>query len=384
MNKGVRIASTLGAVALGVVLINFLTRTGNQAKGPLEDFFDAAGSAITEAEYILMKEKAKRHKTLEWFAPFKNTESLKTPNHMLLGAFDNQSKNDFQSVVRLENIVETHFPIIHIYSAWGSKKEQRFPVTRIKAIQELGSVPLITWEPWLTDFDQEEHPEIKDRDVRDKNGMADIAKGVYDFYLDNWIADLKELENPIFLRWAHEMNDPYRYAWGPQNNDVSDFVAAYQHVYDYFKKAGVTNVIWVWSPHIAYGYFDEYYPGDEYVDWVGVGTLNYGTVAKWSNWWSFDEIFGRHYNALEKFNKPIMISEFGSLAVGGDRAEWYKEAICNMPVKYPEVKSILFFHFNKDNTLTYQTLDWYFKNDTAITQSIISCIDNWPDSLFVK
>jgi hypothetical protein len=384
MNKGVRIASTFGAIALGVVLINFLTRIGNKSKGPIEDFFDKAGSVISEAEYILMKEKAKRHKTLEWFAPYRTTQALRDPQHMLLGAFDNQSRNDFQTVVQLENMMQTNFPVIHIYSAWGSKGEQEFPAAQVRTIQELGSVPLITWEPWLTDFDQEEHSHLRDREKRDKNGLADIVTGNYDFYLDKWIEEVKELESPILLRWAHEMNDPYRYAWGPQNNEASDFVVAWRYVHDYFKKAAVKNVVWVWSPHIAYGYFKEYYPGDDYVDWVGVGTLNYGTVAKWSNWWSFEEIFGRHYPDLENFGKPIMISEFGSLAVGGDRTEWYKQAICDMPIKYPKVKSILFFHFNNDNTLTYQTLDWHFKNDSSIVGNIVDCINQWPDSLFVK
>jgi beta-mannanase len=254
----------------------------------------------------------------------------------------------------------------------------------MKAILELGSIPMITWEPWLIDFDKTKHDQLRDVEVRDKGGLKDIASGVYDFYLETWVNDLKLFGKPLFIRWGHEMNDPYRYSWGPQNNAPEDFIAAWKHVVDYFRANGVNDVIWVWSPHIAYGLFDEYYPGDDYVDWVGVGTLNYGTVAIWSQWWTFDEIFGNHYAAIDKFKKPIMATEFGSLAVGGDRALWYQDALCKMPEKYPSLKSVLFFHFGNDNTLTNKSLDWYISSDTLITNSIVKCFNSWPGSVLVK
>ena len=76
-------------------------------------------------------------------------------------------------------------------------------------------------------------------------------------------------------------------------------------------------------------------PGDDYVDWVATGALNYGTVAYWSQWWSFDEIFGKHYDFLLGLGKPIMIAEFGTLAVGGEQAEWYRSALTGLNQRYP-------------------------------------------------
>ena len=173
------------------------------------------------------------------------------------------------------------------------------------------------------------------------------------------------------------MNDPYRYSWGPQNNSAEDFILAWRHVVDYFKNAGANNVIWIWSPHPAYGYYTEYYPGDDYVDWVGVGTLNYGEAAIWSKWWNFDEIYGNFYKELAAFNKPIMLTEFGSLEVGGDRAKWYVDALCNLKDNYPATKSVVFFHFNNDITLTNKSLNWYFIDDSLTVESIRFCVDGW-------
>jgi beta-mannanase len=181
------------------------------------------------------------------------------------------------------------------------------------------------------------------------------------------------------MRVGHEMNDPYRYPWGPQNNTAKDFKAAWRHIFNVFKAVGAKNVIWVWSPHIAYGYFDAYYPGNDFVDWVGISVLNYGTVASWSKWWTFEEIFGSHYKELAKFNKPIMISEFGSLNVGGDRSKWFGDALSGLPEKYPLVKAIVFFHYSYDKTTTQQPLNWYIKDDTASVRSIIRGFRSWPD-----
>jgi beta-mannanase len=181
------------------------------------------------------------------------------------------------------------------------------------------------------------------------------------------------------LRFAHEMNDPYRYPWGPQNNSKEEHIAAWCHVRDRFERAGAHNVIWTWSPHVAYQYWETYYPGSAYVDWVATGVLNFGDVGQqWSKWWSFHEIFGKKYELLASFDKPIMIAEFASLAVGVDRAAWYHDALTNLPQKYPAVRAILFFHATNDRTVTYQALDWRVAGDGALTRTIHDAIQTWP------
>jgi beta-mannanase len=242
---------------------------------------------------------------------------------------------------------------------------------------EMGSTPLITWEPWLTDFDREKHPGLKVITKRDARGMTDVADGAYDFYLKTWVEEVKKIDGQVMIRFGHEMNDPYRYPWGPQNNSAKAFIAAWKHVHNYFKANGVTNVIWIWSPHPAYGWFDAYYPGNAFVDYVGVGTLNYGTVASWSQWWSFDDIFGKYYPALAKFKKPIMLTELGCLNVGGKRDAWFAQALHDLPKRYPAVKSVIFFHFSEDKTTTRQALNWYIKDDQATTSAIVKEINGW-------
>jgi hypothetical protein len=65
-----------------------------------------------------------------------------------------------------------------------------------------------------------------------------------------------------------------------------------------------------------------------------------------------------------------MIAELGSLAVGGDRAAWYRDAIESIPRDYPAVRAVLFFHARDDQTVTYQKVDWTIAGDSVVAGSV--------------
>lgn len=72
-----------------------------------------------------------------------------------------------------------------------------------------------------------------------------------------------------------------------------------------------------------------------------------------------------------------MIAEFGSLAVGGDRADWYRSALTDLPARYPAVKAVLFFHTRRDQTVTYQALDWSITGDADPSRAVADAIALW-------
>ncbi|MCW3124112.1 MAG: hypothetical protein JWQ38_3604 [Flavipsychrobacter sp.] len=373
-----RILSTLTAITISSLIVYGLAHAGRSTKGPIENAISYTGDVVKNIEQKLIVEnrEEKRETKLLWLKPYaENKKLLEHPKRILLGAFDNEARDGYESIVSLEDSLKTTFPLIHIYAAWGGKTEEKFPADHVNNIIQLGSIPVITWEPWLSDFNAEEYP-VAGKEDRNKDGMKDVAAGLYDPYLKQWATSARKVGKPFFLRFGHEMNDGYRYPWGPQNNAPEAYVAAWQHVHDVFQKQGAKNVIWIWSPHPAYE-FKEFYPGDAYVDYIGVGVLNYGNVAAWSKWWTFKEIFGKCYDSLVQYKKPIMITEFGSLAVRGNRVKWYADALQSLPKQYPLVKSVVFFHFSKDNTTTQQTLNWYIKDDPAITGAIVNEISKW-------
>jgi hypothetical protein len=118
------------------------------------------------------------------------------------------------------------------------------------------------------------------------------------------------------------------------------------------------NVAMVWAPNDVPKYsMDQFYPGDDYVDWVGIDMYNepyiYGDPAssmmQMSPVEKLDEVYSKYAD-----RKPIMISETAvSHTTNGDGKSHTDWAILNMsrlyevmPKKYPRLKSITWFNVN--------------------------------------
>jgi hypothetical protein len=365
---------------MSVGLVLALVLLGTATAGPIGAVLEAVGSTVSQLESraVHRLRGPGRLREMEFIAPLRaSADSLRQPQQFLIGTYDAELPGSLDGVLRVEKAIGGPLPLIQVYTAWGDRADQRFPARILQAIRDIGSIPVITWEPWLTDFENRLHPHLPLRDDRDRGGLAAVAAGSYDFYIDAWAREAARFGTPLMVRFAHEMNDPYRYPWGPQNNAPNDYIAAWQRVVDRFRAAGAHNVVWVWSPHVAYEGYEWFYPGDGYVDWTATGVLNYGTVAQWSQWWTFDEIFAKHYEQLAAFGKPIMIAEFGTLTVGGPRAEWFEQALLRMPERFPALRALLFFHVPSDQTITYQALDWSFVEDSASVRAIRSAVAGW-------
>lgn len=383
MKNGRRFIVVLAVLLAAILLVYVLSSISSSATGPINTLVESTKNWVEglEKKYILNKKENARSKSLEWFSEIKTDKSkIVNSKYILFGASDNTDPESYESIIALEDSLELHFPIIHIYKAWGEKQEHMFPETEVNTISNLGSVPMITWEPWLSAFSTGNYPGIEsDIAKRDKGSLAAIAAGEYDKYIIKWATECKNFNLPVLLRFAHEMNDPYHYQCGPQNNEAYDFIAAWKHVHNVFVNAGATNVIWLWNPHLSYS-FDEFYPGDEYVDIISFGVLNFGTSVSWSQWWTFEELLSNSYEKLKLHNKPMMISEFGSLVVGGDRSEWFKDAFAMIPEKYSQIRSIVFFHYSNEKS-TDKSLNWQFADDKKVLLTIKASISSWDNAI---
>jgi len=341
-------------LGFGVIVTDLYGRVAEGWSGVSQVVSDAQGRALKSVR------RTSRSQYLEPLQPIlRSTEALRNPSRRLFGAYDGGFPASFSGFEKLEEGLGYRFPIISFYAAWGDKPEQRFPARMLETIDRMGSVGMVTWEPWVVDFDSTRRSHLRPGAQREYAALASIARGDYDFYLVPWATAAARFGKPMFLRFAHEMNDPYRYPWGPQNgNRPEDFIAAWKHVHRIFRKMGATNVLWVWSPHISMPWFEYYYPGPEWVDWVGTGILNYGEVASWSRWWSFHQILEKAYPALLELEKPLMVCEFGTLGSGGDILEWYRQAFYHVDHTYGRLKAIVFFNQAHDTTMSTSPLDW--------------------------
>lgn len=302
---------------------------------------------------------ARRDRLKELYPLLGELAQLRNPQAMLWGAFDGGFPQSMEGFANLEQQLGTTFPLVSLYQSWGDLPEHQFPTSMMETISEIGSIPIVTWEPWVTTFDRDVRTNLAPIERREFGSLAAIARGDYDFHIVRWAEEAAAYKKPFFLRFAHEMNDPYRYPWGPQNgNRAEDFIAAWKHVHVLFEKKGASNALWVWSPHLSMPWLEYYYPGADVVDWIGFGALNYGTVASWSRWWALDDILSRPYPGLASFKKPMMITEFGTLAAGGDPKSWLSAARAAVEGHYPAIRSIVIFNQTHDDTLGGGALNW--------------------------
>lgn len=205
------------------------------------------------------------------------------------------------------------------------------------------------------------------------NSLDNVDYGVIRQSLDNLAAHNK----PMFIRFANEMNvsslgdDPDRYI------EVFRNVANMIHEYP--------NFAVVWSPNDMGALdrpFEYFYPGDEYVDWIGVSSYmkkyfqgRTDTLDKEAIYFMTGD-YAWSTNALKpivKFmqdygiNKPIMISEGGVATEtqhdsADELAVWasprFRNMYYNLIMKYPQVKLINYF-----NTYRYEAEKFYVRDN---------------------
>jgi len=277
-----------------------------------------------------------------------------------------------QEINRFADMIGRHLAILNLYLAWGDNS--LFPSKELTSYVANGQTPMISWKPVLWDS-------VNKRDIP-TIGLQDIIEGRWDNYLERWAEDARAFGHPLFLRLAWEMNgDSFRHC-GPNNfgpngdnkwNEVDDlyryygdpkrpdgperYIDAWRHVRDLFERAGARNIVWVWAPGFenwpneTWNTSESYYPGDEYVDWVGVTLCNHGYVDGRPQWRSFDALFSKTEVSrvyTEHTSKPFMLAEWTcsqaeSSQTSGDKARWITEAFRDIKSKCTGVKAVLWF-----------------------------------------
>jgi hypothetical protein len=177
---------------------------------------------------------------------------------------------------------------------------------------------------------------------------APIIDGTDDALIGRAADNLKALNAPVLLRWAWEMNGDW-FDWdGPHNgNNPALFVKAWRHVHDIFLAHGADNVAWVWGPNAgsapeaAWNDMDNYYPGDDDVDWVAVsGYYSNGLQTPQA---LFGDIVHRYGS-----RKPIMIAETGMVERGGTVKADFIRVLRQWVVANPSVGSVVWFDTDDD------------------------------------
>jgi len=163
--------------------------------------------------------------------------------------------------------------------------------------------------------------------------------------LGQWIKNSKK---DVYLRIGYEFDNP------DNDYDPQEYIHAYRYIVDKLREMDIPNVHFVWHT-IAWKDKDwpaydplKWYPGDQYVDWVGISFFDpqrdkeRDTAAK----------------LARKINKPLMIAESSPFNQYTDeeKLQWIKKLFDY--IKSNDVKFLSYINVNWDGLPLFKDQKW--------------------------
>jgi len=189
-----------------------------------------------------------------------------------------------------------------------------FPTATATWIRDYGAVPYIRLMLRSAIWDVTEPDPVYSLD--------EILAGTFDDDLTAWGEAAAAFGTPLIVEWGTDMNGDW-YHWngvwnGGSTSGTANFVSAYRHIVGLIEAAGADNITWVFHVHWedypteAWNEFENYYPGDDVVDWLGVSA--FGPETPLDDYW--DDFVDELDAAIPRLTtlapgKPIIVSEFG-------------------------------------------------------------------------
>ena len=269
-------------------------------------------------------------------------------------------------LAQIENMLDYNFPVALMYNNFSLP----FKTAYMNNAKESGKV--VEYTLYTTDIS----------DGMEKDITLDILGGKYDAYLDSLAQNFNEYDHPVLFRLNNEMNGEWvLYSSHLVGKDTDLFIECWKYIYDKFEAHGVDNLIWVWNPNeksfpgFSYNNYLCYYPGNKYVDIVGLTSYNTGNYYSGETWRSFSEAYDHfYYDYIERFTHPMMITEFSCASAGGDKASWHEDML-NTIENYDRIKiAVLWNGQDYDMTKGEKTVSRNYRID--LEEPVINTIRN--------
>jgi Glycosyl hydrolase family 26 len=199
--------------------------------------------------------------------------------------------------------------------------------------------------------------------------LTDILSGTNNSAITNAALAMAAFQGPILLRWAWEMNllgtnsKQWAYLGYPTNGSnpssaqvaaaQTNFVVAWRQIRKIFDANGAANVIWMWNPgagndsapgQSAGGYTDGFYPGDTFVDWIGIDAYNRQNDT-FADTYTVDPSYG--YTNMAAHAKPLLIGETGAYFTNeAHQITFFDAAAGSLQTNFPQLLGFMYFDAN--------------------------------------
>lgn len=217
----------------------------------------------------------------------------------------------------------------------------KFPAETAQWIRQKGSVPYIR-------FMLPCNPQEKSQ--KSFFILDTILKGTLDDDVRRWARGAKDFGTPLIAEFGTEVNGewcPWNGRWngGAEVRSYGDplfpngperFRDAYRHLIAVMRQEQAFNITWVFHvnyndcPAESWNRFENYYPGDDCIDMIGVSI--YGAQSPLGDEWpEFTGLFDALYPRIIALapQKPILITEFGVTRDNprGSQSQWAQRAL---------------------------------------------------------
>jgi Glycosyl hydrolase family 26 len=215
-------------------------------------------------------------------------------------------------VMRYEQAVGKKTAWIYFSNNWFEGRS--FPTETCRWIRELGKVPYIRLM-LRSDVDQKHSEKTF--------ALRKVIAGDFDEDLRRWARAAKYFRTPVLMEWGTEPNGRW-FSWngewnGGPGRGAERYIAAYRHIVDVMREEGAGNLQWVWhvnwddDPAAKWNRFENYFPGNNYCEWLALSIYGPTTPSARDGAESFASKMREAYSRLTKLapEKPIIVAEFG-------------------------------------------------------------------------
>lgn len=217
---------------------------------------------------------------------------------------------------------------VYFWNNWY--ESPRFPYKTAAWIRANGSVPYIRMMLLSDDSIPRPDPIYS---------LQKIIDGRFDPLFRDWMRDARRFGSPVIAEYGVEVNG-WWFPWnGLYNKDggtyadsVARFREAYRHIIRIARQEGAYNIRWVFhvdpwdQPVENWNKFENYYPGDAWIDWVGASVYGRqipsdGPAVSFR--YQMDWVYGRMRRMTDK---PFIVCEFGNIE-DAHQAAWATAAL---------------------------------------------------------
>lgn len=235
-----------------------------------------------------------------------------------------------------------------------------FPHKQVSIIRSIGSIPYIRLMMRSSVHHYRPEPVFTLKRIRD---------GFYDKELRTFARHARDLDTPIIIEYGTEVNGwwfSWNGYWTGKDQGAELFKRVYRHIIDIMREEGADNLIWVyhinWNsvPDEPWNQPSAYYPGDEYIDIIGVSA--YGALLPDSrDIKPFSYMMDMGYAAAKYIapDKPVIIAEIGTDLNNPHHSpvNWTERALFNIidENRWPDVFGFIWWNAAWPNQLSDNT-----------------------------